>query len=119
MELRHLRYFVAVAEEGNLSKAAEKRLYTAQPSLSRQMRDLEVEVGARLMERHARGVELTPAGHAFLDHVRLALAQIEVACEAARRREVPRKQGFLIGFLLGQEAVWLHEALRIVREEDR
>jgi len=118
MELRHLRFFLAVAEEGSLSNAAERRLHTAQPSLSRQMRDLEAEVGAKLMERHARGVALTPAGHAFLDHVRLALAQIEVACEAARRCEVPRKQGFVIGFLLGQEAVWLREALRIVREED-
>ena len=119
MELRHLRYFVAVAEEGSLSTAAERRLHTAQPSLSRQMRDLEAEVGARLMERHARGIVLTPAGHAFLDHVRLALAQIEVAGEAARRREAPRKQGFVIGFLLGQEAVWLREALRILREEVR
>jgi len=82
------------------------------------MRDLEAEVGARLMERHARGVALTPAGHVCLDHVRLALAQIEVACEAARRCEVLRKQGFVIGFLLGQEAVWLREALRTLREEE-
>lgn len=119
MELRHLRFFVAVAEEGSLSNAAERRLHTAQPSLSRQMRDLEAEVGAQLMERHARGVALTPAGHAFLDHVRLALAQIEVGCEAARRCEMPRKQGFVVGFLLGQEAVWLSETLRILREEER
>ena len=62
MELRHLRYFVAVAEEGSLTNAAERRLHTAQPSLSRQIRDLELEVGVKLLERGARGIELTPAG---------------------------------------------------------
>ena len=62
MELRHLRYFVAVAEEGSLTVAAQKRLYTAQPSLSRQIRDLEEEVGTPLLLRNPRGVELTPAG---------------------------------------------------------
>ena len=77
MELRHLRYFVAVAEEGSLTLAAEKRLHTAQPSLSRQIRDLEYEVGVALMRRSARGVELTAAGRAFLDHARLALTQAE------------------------------------------
>ena len=85
MELRHLRYFIAVAEEGSLTLAAERRLHTAQPSLSRQIRDLELEVGAQLLIRGPRGVELTPAGRAFLDHARLALSQVEVAGEAARR----------------------------------
>ena len=61
MELRHLRYFVAVAEEGSLTTAAEKRLHTAQPSLSRQMRDLELELGVTLLSRSARGIELTAA----------------------------------------------------------
>lgn len=65
MELRHLRYFVAVAEAGSLTVAAEQRLHTAQPSLSRQMRDLEVEVGAELLIRSARGVALTAAGTAL------------------------------------------------------
>ncbi len=59
MELRHLRYFVAVAEEGSLTNAAERRLHTAQPSLSRQIRDLELEVGVPLLERRARGIALT------------------------------------------------------------
>src|SRR6516225_7491226 len=59
MELRHLRYFIAVAEEGSLTVAAEQRLHTAQPSLSRQIRDLEHEVGAQLLVRSVRGVELT------------------------------------------------------------
>src|SRR4029450_13629046 len=79
MELRHLRYFVAVAEEGSLTVAAGKRLHTAQPSLSRQIRDLEYEVGAQLMIRSAHGIELTAAGRAFLDHARLALAQVDAA----------------------------------------
>ena len=59
MELRHLRYFIAVAEEGSLTLAAEKRLHTAQPSLSRQIRDLEYEVGVQLMSRSVHGIELT------------------------------------------------------------
>src|SRR5258708_38660469 len=77
MELRHLRYFVAVAEEGSLTVAAERRLHTAQPSLSRQMQDLEYEGGTQLMVRSVRGIELTAAGRVFLDHPRLALAQVE------------------------------------------
>jgi LysR family hca operon transcriptional activator len=85
MELRHLRYFVAVAEAGSMKLAAESRLHTAQPSLSRQMRDLEHEVGVALLVRSVRGVELTAAGRAFQDHARLALMQVEAAAEAAPR----------------------------------
>src|SRR5277367_2771720 len=79
MELRHLRYFIAVAEEGSLKLAAEKRLHTAQPSLSRQIRDLEQEVGATLMTRSVHGIELTASGRAFLGHARLAVMQAEAA----------------------------------------
>jgi LysR family hca operon transcriptional activator len=118
MELRHLRYFVAVAEEGSLTNAAERRLHTAQPSLSRQIRDLELEVGVKLLERGARGIELTGAGRVFLDHARLALLQVEAAGEAARRAAAPEKPAFVIGFLTGQELVWLPETLRILRELD-
>jgi len=117
MELRHLRYFVAVAEEGSLLTAAERRLHTSQPSLSRQIRDLETEVGVKLLERQSRGVTLTAAGKVFLDHARLALLQVEAAAEGARRAERPEKQSFTIGFLAGQEVVWLPHALRIIREE--
>src|SRR5580658_8942782 len=117
MELRHLRYFVAVAEEGSLTNAAERRLHTAQPSLSRQIRDLELEVGVKLLERGARGIELTASGRTFLDHARLALLQVEAAGEAARRAARPEKAAFVIGFLAGQELVWLPEAQRILREE--
>jgi len=74
MELRHLRYFVAVAETESLTLAAKEKLHTSQPSLSRQIRDLEEEVGAPLLTRGARGIELTPAGRVFLDHARSAVA---------------------------------------------
>ena len=117
MELRHLRYFVAVAEEGSLTNAAERRLHTAQPSLSRQIRDLEIEVGVPLLERRARGIALTAAGRTFLDHARLALLQVDAAGEAARRAAQPEKRAFTVGFLAGQELVWLPEALRILRTE--
>ena len=117
MELRHLRYFLAVAEEGSLTVAAEKRLHTSQPSLSRQIRDLEYEVGVSLLTRSVHGVELTPAGKAFLDHARLALTQVEAAREAARRAAQPEKPGLALGFLTGQEMDWLPEAMHILRDE--
>ena len=116
MELRHLRYFVAVAEEGSLTDAAERRLHTSQPSLSRQIRDLEYEVGAELLTRGARGVELTAAGRAFLDHARLALAQADAAGEAARRAAQPARTTFAIGFQTGYEVTWLAKAMRILRD---
>jgi LysR family transcriptional regulator, hca operon transcriptional activator len=117
MELRHLRYFIAVAETGSLTVAAEQRLHTSQPSLSRQIRDLEDEVGAALFNRSARGVELTAAGKAFMDHARLALAQAEAAVEAARRAARPAKQAFALGFLTGQEMTWLPRAMQLLRDE--
>ena len=117
MELRHLRYFVAVAEEGSLTLAAEKRLHTAQPSLSRQIRDLEYEVGVQLISRSVHGIELTPAGRAFLDHARLALTQAQAAKEAARRAAQPAKPTFALGFLTGKEINWLPDAMRILHDE--
>src|SRR6476661_5934522 len=117
MELRHLRYFVAVAEAGSLTVAAERRLHTSQPSLSRQIRDLEDEVGTPLLTRRARGVDLTPAGRAFLDHARAVLSQVETATEAARRVANPPKPCFVMGFLTGHELTWMPEALRILRDE--
>jgi LysR family hca operon transcriptional activator len=117
MELRHLRYFIAVAEAGSLTVAAEKKLHTAQPSLSRQIRDLENEVGAQLLTRNARGIELTAAGKAFLDHARLALIQVDAAGEAARRAAKPSKPTFAVGFLTGQEIDWLPEVMRALRDE--
>ena len=116
MELRHLRYFVAVAEAGSLTVAARK-LRTSQPSLSRQIRDLEDEVGAQLLMRSARGIELTPSGRAFLEHARSALSQVGAAAEAARRVAQPAKPCFAMGFLTGHELTWMPEALRILHDE--
>ena len=117
MELRHLRYFIAVAEAGSLTVAAQKKLHTAQPSLSRQIRDLEYEVGVPLMSRSVRGIELTAAGRAFLDHARLALTQAEAATEAARRAAKPAKPAFALGFLTGQEMGWLPQAMRVLHDQ--
>jgi LysR family hca operon transcriptional activator len=117
VELRHLRYFVAIAETGSLTVAAEKKLYTSQPSLSRQIKDLEDQVGTPLLSRSSRGVVLTDAGKAFLDHARLALNQVDAAVEAARRAAQPAKQRFSMGFLTGQEMTWLPEAMRVLRAD--
>src|SRR5260370_22338417 len=109
MELRHLRYFVAGAEAGSLTVAAERILHTSQPSLSRQIRDLEDEVGSQLLTRRARGIELTAAGRAFLEHARSVLSQVEAAIEAARRVAHPAKPCFSMGFLTGHELTLRHE----------
>ncbi|MDI4232145.1 LysR family transcriptional regulator [Bradyrhizobium sp. Arg237L] len=115
MELRHLRYFVAVAEEGSLTVAAQKRLHTAQPSLSRQIHDLELELGVQLLIRGPRGIELTPSGRVFLDHARVALLQVEAASEAARRAAQLTKSSLSIGFLTGYEMDWLPAVMGILR----
>ena len=117
MELRHFRYFVAVAEAGSLTVAAAQKLHTSQPSLSRQIRDLEDEVGAQLLRRSARGIELTAAGRTFLDHARVVLAQVEAAAEAARRVAHPARPCFAMGFLTGHELTWMPEAVKILRDE--
>src|SRR6185295_60880 len=117
IELRHLRYFIAVAEAGSVTVAAARKLHTSQPSLSRQIRDLENEVGAQLLTRGARGIELTPAGRVFLDHARAVLSQVETATEAARRIAHPAKPCFVMGFLTGHELTLMPEALRILHDE--
>jgi DNA-binding transcriptional LysR family regulator len=78
MELRHLRYFVAIAEEGSFTRASE-RLWVAQPGLSAQIRRLEKELEVKLFERHTRGVTLTAAGELLLERARPALAAAELA----------------------------------------
>ena len=117
MELRHLRYFIAVTETGSLTEAAEQQLHISQPSLSRQIRDLEYEVGVELLSRGARGVELTVAGKVLLDRARLALMQVDAAVEAARRAAQPARKTFAIGFQTGHEMNWLPRAMYVLRDE--
>lgn len=117
MDLRHLRYFIAVAEEGSLTVAAKTRLHTAQPSLSRQMHDLEADLGCALMSRSAKGIDLTPAGRVFLDHARVVLLQVEAAVEATRRAAAPARTSFVLGFLTGYEIEWLTAVMSIMGDE--
>ena len=108
---------MAVAEARSLKLAAEEKLRTTQPSLSRQIRDLEDEVGTPLLVRGAKGVELTPAGHVFLDHARVMLSQAEVAVQSARQIAHPAKPSFALGFMIGHDRTWLPEALKLLRDE--
>src|ERR1044072_6552286 len=96
MELRHLRYFVAIAEERSFTRASE-RLWVAQPGLSAQIRRLESELGVQLFERHSRGVDLTGAGELFLERARTALA----ATEAARATGDELEEGLVGSVRLG------------------
>ncbi|SOE97042.1 LysR family transcriptional regulator, hca operon transcriptional activator [Burkholderia sp. D7] len=115
MELRHFRYFVAVVEEGSFNRAATLRLHTAQPSLSRQIGDLEDELGVQLLTRSSQGLEPTAAGRAFLDHARLILAQADAASEAAKRAGKENQASLAVGFLTGFEIDWLPKVLKILR----
>lgn len=98
MELRQLRYFVAVAEERHFGRAAA-RLHLAQPALSQQIRNLERDVGAQLIERSSRPVGLTPAGEAVLAEARRTLSQVELAIERTRRAGSGKSGHLTIGFL--------------------
>lgn len=117
MELRHLRYFVAVADARSLKLAAEEKLNTTQPSLSRQIRDLEEEVGTPLFIRGAKGVDLTAAGRVFLDHARVMLAQAEVAVQSARQIAYPGIPSFSLGFMIGHDTTWIPAALKLIRDQ--
>jgi DNA-binding transcriptional LysR family regulator len=97
MELRHLRYFVAVAEELSFTRAAE-RLHIGQPPLSHQIQMLEAEVGAQLLERSKRWVRLTEAGKLFLDDARRVLSLAEQAMQTARRAERGEAGELRVGF---------------------
>ncbi len=96
MELRHLRYFVAVAEALSFRRAAE-RLRVAQPALSKQIKDLEEAVGARLLDRNTSGVMLTDAGIVLLDEARDVLERVEMAANAAREAAAGRVGKLTVG----------------------
>jgi DNA-binding transcriptional LysR family regulator len=103
MELRHLRYFVSVAEQGSFLRAAE-HVRVAQSALSKQIRDLEREIGAPLFERLPRGARLTAAGEAFLTDARAALERVERAVEGAQRAH--ERRGSSLHLAHGELVVW-------------
>jgi DNA-binding transcriptional LysR family regulator len=115
VEFRHLRYFVAVAEALNYRRAAE-RLRVAQPSLSKQIKDLEAEVGARLLNRNTGGVSLTDAGATLLEEARDILERVEMAAEATREAEAGRGGRLTIGSLGAISASFLPASLAAFRE---
>ncbi len=116
MELRHLRYFVAVAEELNFRRAAE-RLHLAQPSLGRQVRDLEEEIGERLFERDRRRVTLTDAGRVLLTDARALLAGAESAIQAAREAGRTQHGTLRIGNIGPLTGTFLARSLAALREK--
>lgn len=116
MELRHLRYFVAVAEECHFGRAAE-RLHMAQPPLSQQIRQLEAELGVTLLTRSTRKVELTPAGAGYLERARQILAAVEHAGDEATRTAAGEVGRLAIGFTGSATYELLPTLARILDEE--
>ncbi|QIN79972.1 LysR family transcriptional regulator [Rubrobacter marinus] len=114
MELRHLRYFVAVAEELSFSRAAQ-RLHMAQPPLSTQIKQLEQEIGARLFDRTGRSVQLTEAGRLFLQEVRRIFVQVEQASRMAREADQGELGRLSLGFIPAASNDLLPEVLREFR----
>jgi DNA-binding transcriptional LysR family regulator len=113
VELRQIRYFIAVAEEGHITRAAE-RLGMQQPPLSRQIQAIERELDVQLLRRKARGVELTEAGRAFLDHARATLAQLDHTFDATRRTARGEQGRISVGYTSG--AAFHPLVPRIIRE---
>lgn len=111
MELRHLRYFIAVAELENVSRAALK-LHVSQPALSRQIRDLEEELGFLLLERSAKSVRLTEAGRVFLTEARAVLQRAEEAVKAAGAVATGGRDELHIGYAMSPTVRILPPALR-------
>ena len=103
MDLRYLRFFIAVAEEMNFTRAAE-RLHTVQPSVSRQIHRLEEIVGTPLFHRDRHKLSLTPAGRVFLAESRAVLEQVNRAIELARQSARADVGQVAIGFILGTES---------------
>ncbi|HZT95856.1 MAG TPA: LysR substrate-binding domain-containing protein [Chloroflexota bacterium] len=114
MELRQLRYFIAVAEELQFTRAAA-RLHIAQPPLSQQIRLLERELGTPLLHRTTRRVELTPAGKAFLEEARRTVAQAEIARQTARAVARTVSANFVLGFVDSSLYAYLPQLLRQYR----
>jgi DNA-binding transcriptional LysR family regulator len=115
MELRHFRYFVAVAEEENVSRAALK-LHVSQPALSRQIRDLEDDLGFQLLERSAKSVRLTDAGREFLKESRAVLQRVEDAVKLARAVATGGKE-LHVGYAMSPTVRMLPQTLRAFQSE--
>jgi LysR family hca operon transcriptional activator len=103
VELRHLKYFIAVVESGGMTAASE-RLHTSQPSLGRQLKDLESHIGAALFHRDRRPFSLTPAGEVLLTEARLVLALVDRAVDRTREAARQKARRLLVGFDYGLEA---------------
>ena len=116
MELRHLRYFVVVAEEQNVTRAAE-RLHVSQPPLSRQIRDLEDELGVELFRRSAKSLALTEAGKIFLIEARAVLLRVDKAIETVRMVARRDRGSLRIGYAPSLTAEFLPRALRLFEAE--
>jgi DNA-binding transcriptional LysR family regulator len=116
MELRHLRYFTAVAEEQNVTRAAA-RLHVSQPPLSRQIRDLEEELGVKLFKRTAKSIVLTEAGRLFLNEARAVLLRAEEAIRTVRAAANPMRGQVRIGYAPSLTVELLPKALKRFEEE--
>ena len=116
MELRHLRYFIAVAEEENVSRAALK-LHVSQPALSRQIHDLEDELGFALLERTAKSVRLTDAGRTFLEEARAVVQLSQQAVRNARAVATGEGGELRVGYAPSLTAYILPKALRAFQAE--
>jgi DNA-binding transcriptional LysR family regulator len=116
MELRHLRYFIAVAEESSLGRAAH-RLHVSQPALSQQISGLEDELGLKLFKRSSRGVELTEAGRAFLNGGRRVLLAAQEAAERAKEAANGERGRLVIGSLGASTISFLTDVLARFREQ--
>lgn len=116
MELRHLRYFCAVAEEKNLTRAAEK-LFIAQPPLTRQIKQLEEDIGAQLFNRHSRGLTLTPAGEYFWEQAQQILTKADLVRENTRQIAEEEKSVFSIGFVPSVFYGYLPSLVRDLRQQ--
>jgi DNA-binding transcriptional LysR family regulator len=115
MDLRQLRYFVAVAEERHFGRAAQ-RLHMSQPPLSMQIKALERELGIGLLERTSRRVALTDAGRAFLERAKIILGAVEEAREVARGAEQGLQGRLEVGFISSASLSLLPPSIRLFRE---
>ncbi|SNT35048.1 DNA-binding transcriptional regulator, LysR family [Streptosporangium subroseum] len=115
LRIHQLECFIAVAEHGHVTRAAQS-LFVTQPALSSQIRALEAELGVALFSRHAKGVDLTPAGEVFLPHVRASLLELEHAVDAARAAATGVHSVVRVGLIVGTQVDVISRVLRAFRQ---